>query len=55
MVIKWPSVGAHLQSSSHSLHTVPVPGMFVGDDAHLYQEGYYNRLPKGRNRIILVA
>lgn len=36
----------NLESSSHGLHAVPVPGVFVGDHANFHQERYENRLPE---------
>lgn len=40
----------HLQPSSHGLHAVPVPGVFVRDHADLHQERYQDSLPeKGKD------
>lgn len=38
-------VVVYLQSSSHSLHTVPVPGVSVRNHAHPHQQSDQDRLP----------
>lgn len=42
------TVSVDLQSGGHGLHAFPVPGVFVGDHAHLHQERDENSLPEDR-------